>query len=55
MIRRRKKKKKSSEKCEEDMVCQEQEIDSGYFYGPESSSDLTSETEFSGSAEKNLI
>jgi len=45
VIRRRKKKKKSFEKCEEDMVCQEQEIDSGYFYGPESSSDLTSETE----------
>merc|ERR1712130_929541 len=40
---RRRKKKKSSEKCEEDVASPD--IDSGYFYGPESSSDLTSETE----------
>jgi len=43
VIRRRRKKKKSSEKFDEDVVSPD--IDSGYFYGPESSSDLTSETE----------
>merc|ERR1712111_38033 len=45
VIRRRRKKKKLNEKSDEIENLYSPDIDSGYFNGPESSSELTSETE----------
>ena len=55
VIRRRRKKKKLNEKPDGEVFPQSPDIDSGYFNGPESSSELTSETElFSGRKTSNM-
>ena len=57
VVRRRRKKKKSNEKAADDEVMgpQSPDIDSGYFNGPESSSELTSETELFSGKEDNKV